>query len=1408
MRFRWYQPLMVVVLLASWATCFPATFVIDNLTDEPVEGECSLREALLSINTRTAVGSCPTGTGNDRLELTRGAVYQLSRQLQLGGMTETVLDDVDDGEDATPKPVAPRVRFVSADPDDPFSRGDEEGVERPVIQAAAGARVLCIMPGAEAVIEAIDLRGHPDQQGSILPVTAPELPDDPDLDICGAEPDGGIIHSSGRLSINGFPVISGGKARHGGAFFINFGNNVTLESVTLQDNEAQGNGGAIATGTSFSGKLSAIRFFIADNSAAGAGGALHLLGSSVRLDATNGTITGNTSASGGTGIHIDSDASQVFMNNVTVAANTGAGGARAGFYLGAAGPSDQIRNSVLVGNTPADVYIDNKRGGARPSGCFAKGDNRLLAAYVITGPGCSGLDIQAVAQPLNDGVSTSADMSVFLGYVEEQIQPCPAGGPCQPVPAELLDARLPGYLPNFNRLEIGPSLFDAGSPDTEVTFACDSADQRGGSRADRCDIGALEFGRAEGFGDFFRVTKGKGESAVLDVVASDLKDTSIDCTLLEEPENCILIVQPSTRPDVEIVVELEDGYPSLRYTMQRPFDGYDFFSYRIAREAFIGTTFGDRDVGARITIESRPSSGMTKKKNIDDFVGGFSFAGILFLILAGVLRRLSTVAPGLVLLLLLPASVLAADIDVTNVEDRVPYQPVQGQCTLREAVVSSIDKLPSDTFCAPGQTGEDTIFLPEGVIRLRDTIETGRNNRVVLVGQGVDKTIIEPACVDDLEDPDTGECLEGHLPVRLFAADSSIAFRSLTLRHGTAEEGRGGIVLAGQNLAMFNVKVEGARAREGGAIFLDFNDDERHSVDIIRTYFRNNQADANGGVLSMFAQTQRHDIQVFDSTFEANRAPNGSGGVFDVNLPAGGIFTVANSTFLANESASSGSVFDLRDLTTGSSANLISNTILGNIGGIGPIDAGRSGAVSVSNSIIVGLPMVCSSEGGRFSNFSYNLVSGNDSSCRASSESGTKYNANIGLVTAALSNGLLDGEILQFEEEEVLQNYVPPHLPVTDVRFADIVDSANPGDPATGTGSVTFCRVEDLRGAPRTAGGVCDKGAYELQVTTAIAVQSTNAGRGSRTVALDVGGNDIVGDDMKIRTGRLSVYRLTGHAEFEDTAGSAKVIRRKNDDDEDIFYLTEEERNDPNNACGTGRNFTTDARVDEEGKVTVLSSSTSTNSGADDDDCGVLYIAPPLACESLPFTDRFEYEIFSQSVSVDASGEEIWGAATATSRALVTVNINNVAPVVPSEAVEYKMTPGDSLLINLDEDTFYDEDGTIQSFEVPESFLPDFTVTDVDPDDETRKVIIGVGLILDQDERTVLYDHASTFQTFTDRFTIRFEDDCGATSEAEFVIRFPHASASGGELLKGTSGTPSLVMWLGVLLLVRRRQAG
>ena len=264
-----------------------------------------------------------------------------------------------------------------------------------------------------------------------------------------------VIHVlSGNVSISEV-MISGGNVINGNGGAIENRGTLALTKVSLNENRASGNGGAIfnSAGAGFTAAKSVLRA----NSALGEGGGFANAGTAA---IQNTTISGNLSNGSGGGIF---NTGSLSLNNVTVANNTADSdtneAGNGGGTFNQTGGTINVQNSIVAANhdqSPVEKHLDC-------SGTL----NSLGYNLIQSQAGCT------IA-----GIATGN----LLG-VEAKLEPLgDYGGPT-------LTHNLAGDSP----------AIDSGNPGTPGSggSACEATDQRGVLRPSgpRCDIGAVEVER-------------------------------------------------------------------------------------------------------------------------------------------------------------------------------------------------------------------------------------------------------------------------------------------------------------------------------------------------------------------------------------------------------------------------------------------------------------------------------------------------------------------------------------------------------------------------------------------------------------------------------------------------------------------------------------------------------------------------------------------------------------------------------------------------------------------------------------------------------------------------------------------------------------------------------------------------
>lgn len=318
-----FSALALVVSANVMAVTITVTTTDDqNGTDAT---KCSLREAVRAVNTSVAFGGCPAGmsAANNKIQLASG-VYTLTDELVLtqeveilGASTYRWFGDT----------------FGTAEGDTNPLTGDEVKRLLPLttVKAAAGKRILNAATSTGGM-ELSDLI----LDGAILAVG-----------------NGGVILSSGPVSLNNVQVLNG-SAQKGGAIYLAGSAGLSLTDATLSNNAAVVDGGAVAMDCSFNGNsvvrsISIQRSLLRSNASTSGAGVISFCGN-VTAGVEASTFSANSSAAGrGALTFADangaSDAS-ISLNYVTVAQHSN------GYFIRTDGLSAfEFSSSVLADNS-------------------------------------------------------------------------------------------------------------------------------------------------------------------------------------------------------------------------------------------------------------------------------------------------------------------------------------------------------------------------------------------------------------------------------------------------------------------------------------------------------------------------------------------------------------------------------------------------------------------------------------------------------------------------------------------------------------------------------------------------------------------------------------------------------------------------------------------------------------------------------------------------------------------------------------------------------------------------------------------------------------------------------------------------------------------------------------------------
>ena len=294
-----------------------------------------------------------------------------------------------------------------------------------------------------------------------------------------------------------------------------------------------------------------------------------------------------------------------------------------------------------------------------------------------------------------------------------------------------------------------------------------------------------------------------------------------------------------------------------------------------------------------------------------------------------VILRLLGVIAVMVLVLAGPPAVRAVTIAVTTTADEVG---VNGECSLREAVLAANTNVAVDT-CPAGSSGEaDNIALPSGRYELSIPgagEDAGATGDLDLLGS----TIIRG---DELAtNSPNATVIDGAGLDRVFdahGASTRVAFHSLVISGGATGDDGGGIRLAtdapagqscmdGPRASLFRAVVRDNSAARGGGVFIG----GCVILEVEVTSVVDNVAIGDGGGLASEALAS---VVIATSTLSHNAAGGAGGGLWIANSVTGGLYW---STVADNSAATGGGISS--EPSSGTGFTLISTILAHNAGG-------------------------------------------------------------------------------------------------------------------------------------------------------------------------------------------------------------------------------------------------------------------------------------------------------------------------------------------------------------------------------------------------------------------------------------------------------------------------------------------
>jgi CSLREA domain-containing protein len=427
------------------ATAHGTTITVNSTADSlAVDGNCTLREAIIAANTDTAVDACPAGNGADVVVVPAGT-YTLTL--------------VGAGEDA----AATGDLDVTAD-----LEIDGAGAAATIIDGNATDRVLDIDPagaGLTVLVSGVTL-----QNGSSVA-------------------DGGAVRSRATLTMADSVVQAsaassgsaskGAIARGGG---IASDGALRVERCSIHDNNVSILGlqcSASGGGMDASGALDVIDSTIADNRTHAGGSECAAEGAGINSDdltMAGSTVSGNAGSSDAAGTNVSIGGglrvANATIRNSTVSGNVAFFG---GGIVPGSGATLTLLNATVAGNNDGVEIL-------------SPGVTLVLRNTIVS----SAPPFSACSAPFGDSFTTVGD-----DYNIDSDNSCGLSGTDIPGVDPLLAPLADNGGPTFTHaLFTGSPAIDAGNPAVPGSggLACEATDQRGVARpiGARCDIGAFE----------------------------------------------------------------------------------------------------------------------------------------------------------------------------------------------------------------------------------------------------------------------------------------------------------------------------------------------------------------------------------------------------------------------------------------------------------------------------------------------------------------------------------------------------------------------------------------------------------------------------------------------------------------------------------------------------------------------------------------------------------------------------------------------------------------------------------------------------------------------------------------------------------------------------------------------------
>ncbi|MCO6429228.1 MAG: CSLREA domain-containing protein [Deltaproteobacteria bacterium] len=243
---RYVSAIVAAFFAFSALPCSAATITVNTFEDSiESDGECSLREAVISANTDSAFGGCSAGSGDDEIVLAEGT-YLLTRNCEFNDSQVEAESFGDDGAECDDLDVSDNLTVRGAGQSETIIEVSSEEIDEDFFGGSGAFRAFDVR-------RPLEIEGEGEQEE------------------CDEECDECVSLALEQLTITGGSAFNGGAVRVSSPYRCEAAR-LTASNVTFSDNRAFYRGGAI----SIKGQLSLVDSTFQNNSAVKQGGAVYL----------------------------------------------------------------------------------------------------------------------------------------------------------------------------------------------------------------------------------------------------------------------------------------------------------------------------------------------------------------------------------------------------------------------------------------------------------------------------------------------------------------------------------------------------------------------------------------------------------------------------------------------------------------------------------------------------------------------------------------------------------------------------------------------------------------------------------------------------------------------------------------------------------------------------------------------------------------------------------------------------------------------------------------------------------------------------------------------------------------------------------------------------------------------------